>query len=63
MKPAVSIEVEGLGDGYVTMMTRGRSTSSGSQTVSTFDTLWRGRQRSDMAVDDNNMMKHKCTIV
>ena len=39
MKPAVSIAVEGLGDGWVTMMTRGRSTSRVSQTVSTFDTL------------------------
>ena len=64
MKPAVSIAVEGLEDGWVTMMTRGRSTSRVSQTVSTFDTLWRGRQRPDMAVDDdNNVTKHKCTTV
>ena len=40
MKPAVSIVAEDLRGGWVTTMTRGRSTSGGSQTVSTFDTLW-----------------------
>ena len=42
MKPAVSIVVEGLRGGWVTMMTRGRSISNGSRTVSTLDTLWKG---------------------
>ena len=48
MKPAVSIAVEGLGDGWVTMMTRGKSTSRGSQIVSTFYTLWRGTSNALM---------------
>ena len=48
MRPAVSILAEGLRGGWVTMMTRGWSTSSGSQTVSTFDTLWRGKRKALM---------------
>ena len=42
MKPAVSIVVEGLRGGWVTVMTRGRRTSNVYQTVSTFDMLWTG---------------------
>jgi hypothetical protein len=41
MKSAVSIAVEGLEDGCVTMMTSGNCTSSGSQSVSTNNTLRR----------------------
>ena len=48
MKSAVSIAVEGLGDGCVAIATRGKSTSSGSQTVYTFDTLWRGTSNAPM---------------
>ena len=39
-RPTASIVAEDLRDGWVTTMTRGRSTSHGFQTVSTFDTLW-----------------------
>ena len=50
MKPAVSIVVVGFRGGWVTMMTRGLSTSNGSQTVSTFDTLWRGTSNALMMI-------------
>ena len=56
LRPAVSIAVEGLGDGWGTM-TRGKSTSSGSRTVSTFDTIWRGRSN---ALDLPMMMIAPC---
>ena len=48
MKPAVSIAVEGLGDGWGTMIAHGKSTSSGSQTASTLDTLCRGKSNALM---------------